>query len=242
MAVGVTDSEHQFLYSPNSTIFGKTLQRIVAEWNTAFLRLPFRSNPAFGGDGENSTRSINLQTDANLWYLIGSVDSKPKKRQIRVPIGRPLLIPLVTRDSVQLPDNLTTQEDILKLYEDARKYKNKIDSKTLRLEIDGCEFGPETLMKYYVESDPFSVTIPQDNAYKHDDEPIDGELEDKVVIGVTTGIFVIAKPLVVQKDPHTISFHAEHDRYQGETRFTVDIKYEIQVVADFSSTFPGLLP
>jgi hypothetical protein len=149
---------------------------------------------------------------------------------------------LVTRDSVQLPDNLTTQEDILKLYEDARKYKNKIDSKTLRLEIDGCEFGPETLMKYYVESDPFSVTIPQDNAYKHDDEPIDGELEDKVVIGVTTGIFVIAKPLVVQKDPHTISFHAEHDRYQGETRFTVDIKYEIQVVADFSSTFPGLLP
>jgi hypothetical protein len=228
---GNTQCEDQFLYSPNCTLFDRTLQELAAVWNSAFLSLPLKSNPALGTSNDNNIRSNNLQTDEKIWFLVGAVDNKQKIRSIDVPLGRPLFIPILTRDAVLLPNELNCLTDFANLYEDARSYKDRVDKQTIMLEIDNCKFDYNTLIKYYLESIPFKVLIPHDNVYKNTDEPVDPELEDKVVIGVCSGIFVPVKPLPLLSKPHTILFYAKED---GEQDFVIDVKYTINIVANLS--------
>jgi hypothetical protein len=236
MAGGNANFEDQYLYSPNCTLFDKTLQEIAAIWNSAFLSLPSKSNPALESPNEDNIRSANLQTYEKIWFLVGAVDNKPKIRTIDVPVGWPLFVPIVTRDTVALKSSA----DFTELYEDARKYKKMIDSQTLNLEIDDCTFDYSSLNKYYLESIPFNVLVPQDNVYKGTDEPIDGVLEDKVVVGVCSGIFVPVRPLPLLPTPHTISFYAKHAREEGKKEFEVKVKYTINIVAKIPPKFSGL--
>ena len=231
-----TQCEDQFLYSPNCTLFDRTLQEMAAAWNSAFLSLPLKSNPAIETSNDNNIRSNNLQTGDKIWFLVGAVDNKRKDRSIDVPLGRPLFIPIVTRDTVILPNELNSSTDFANLYEDARSYKDRVDKQTIKLDIDNCKFDYNTLIKYYLESIPFKVLIPHDNVYKNTDEPIDPELEDKVVIGVCSGIFVPVKPLPILTKPHTILFYAKED---GEQDFVIDVKYTINIVADLSDYYFG---
>lgn len=235
-AGGNTDVEDQYLYSPNCTLFDKTLQEIAAIWNSAFLSLPSKSNPALENPDEDNIRSANLQTDKKIWFLVGAVDNKPKNRTIDVPVGWPLFVPIVTRDTVALKSSA----DFTKLYDDARKYKKMIDTQSLKLKIDDCTFDFSSLNKYYLESVPFNVLVPQDNVYKGTDEPIEGELEDKVVVGVCTGIFVPVMPLPLWSTPHEISFYAKHAREEGEKEFVVEVNYTINIVAKLAPKFSGL--
>ena len=68
---------------------------MAAVWNSAFLSLPLKSNPAVENSNDNNIRSNNLQTDDKIWFLVGAVDNKRKDRSIDVPLGRPLFIPIV---------------------------------------------------------------------------------------------------------------------------------------------------
>ena len=145
------------LFTPDSTPYGMTYGEWTERWWQWCLSQPKSTNPV--NDRKRTDRNAaNDQIHPDVWFLAGTTDGYAE-RECAIPGGRGILCPIINFEisTAEEPDLKTDS----KLLARVRAEIDKIEK--LNVIIDGANL-PE-LKKFRVETQPFDITLPQDNIW-----------------------------------------------------------------------------
>lgn len=180
----------RLLHSRNTRPYGRSWENWATAWYRWMFSIEKKKNPCTDKTGKFSSEK---QEDNNVWFLAGTFGNiSIIKRNVRIPVGRSILFPiLVKEDSLAEDNDLTNESELIKRCRDA-------SDKVLRMEarIDG-ESIP-SLESYRVQTKVFDVVFPKNNVY---------DLPPGPTRSVCDGFWIFLRPLEPGK--HTIYFKGE---------------------------------
>lgn len=196
-----------YIYSPAVVRLatGKSYpQHAAAFWIWA-LSQPTPTNPLLDETGE----FCDVGQSGPNWYLAGAFAGAPVMRSCDVPLGKTLVLPVFNSIAAAFPTDPPEQRTVSFL----RAQLETTRDATVELEIDGRSVP--RVERFYEESTPFSLTLPEDNVFGV--EGTDRQLSP----AVDAGFYVAIAPLLPGR--HTLHTFGELD---GES---VDVTWEINV-------------
>ena len=164
---------------PESTQIGMKYEQLCADWCRWLLSIPKERNPAFDINGEFA--AINQNND-DVFFLCQTLEaSNPiPNRQIRIPAGRKIFLPIINWISFQ-DDEHQTEEELTALA------KEKMDSVgKLGLYINN-KLLDDALWTYRIQPPAINMTLPPNNILN---------TKPGVCTIVTDGFWILFEPLV----------------------------------------------
>jgi hypothetical protein len=202
--------DEDYVLPPHATVAGKTLGEYAAEWWQWSLSIPLTESPVKDLTGEKCSSG---QT-GNVWFLAGTYESHPVKRNCSVPQGRYVFFPVINMVYWRPPHRPVSCEAVKTA---AAINNDHLDS--IEVQVDGVDVPS---MRTHREESPgcFDVfaRIPK---------------EVKAPPGypaASDGYWIMLKPLSVGS--HTIRFSAKYNRPGSPYgALTQDVSYDVHITA-----------
>lgn len=183
------------LYLPKQRVAGGT----QSDWSKEYWRWS-KSYPKGKGPSDDPSGTLCASGQSQqIWFLTGSSDHKPVRRQCTIPAGRPIFFPVLASHAEAVSDAATcrTLQGMLNSHTlGTRKMQVLLDSRPL----------PEILPRWRQTTDCFTL------------RKSDGEH-----LAASDGYWLALKPLPLGK--HTIKFSGEMER----DGFSQDVYYDVLV-------------
>lgn len=199
------------------TLYKKTLEDYIKIYWQALCPIPKKDNPAWDNDGSKDG-PFNNNVNTDLYMLSPSTYPQTAvTRNIEVPSGKGLFIPVV---SVVV----SACETSLPLVETANKDQSSIDPSTLSLELDGSSTDFDLYIFNPTDIGEFEVSFPtQDAIWKIN--------HAGTCNAVAAGRYIWTEAL--SSGHHTVRFggslHCAPPEQCIETKYSEDITYNITV-------------
>ncbi len=183
--------------NPNPTVYpgwakpyGTTITEWTQKWWQWAFSIPFTQNPMVDTTGANA----GLNQSGPVWFLAGTAGGDPVERDITIPVGKAILIPIVNYlndfpcpdPNFKPPEGQTLQEF---LQAGTAWYLAHV--KELKVTLDGVDL--KDLMNYRFTSDLFLFTA--DVSLQQLDPCVTGQEQP----GVADGYWVMLAPLSAGK-------------------------------------------
>ena len=162
-AAAVQDSTSTaVLLLPASNPYGHSYGEWAAQWWMWTLSLPNGHNPAVSTDPKLASEGQS----GPVWFLAGTFEAGAKVREVAVPAGKAIFVPLINTAWLSFPDDppvspKCAQQDYQCL---RRLVRPAIDAAVVAAEIDGVPVSP--LVRFREDSPVFYPTVPINNPFK----------------------------------------------------------------------------
>jgi hypothetical protein len=203
------------IFPPGSKPYGLSYEDHIKNFWKFIISLPKEKNPWHDDTGAKCT-SAHSGKNSSIFYLGGNGGgrSKPWEREITVPSGKGLLIPVMV---VEVSDKEVPDKSLEELRQIAKKDQDSVTN--LYLKINDKEYKPEEISKYRTSTASFEVEFPENAIFSAAKGPSKA---------VADGHYIITEPL--PRGNHTVHYKSSLT-CEGtdclDHKFSQDIKYII---------------
>jgi hypothetical protein len=199
------------MYSREDKPFGKSWEEWTAIWWQWLLSIPDESNPA----NDNTGTYCKERQSGPVWFLTFA-HSPSAERTCTIPAGKSILFPVATMECSYAEFPKLNKESELRSY---AKQGNQVSS--MEATIDGLKLQKSDLEKYRIESQLFTVKLPENNIYFW---TAPGETQ-----AVSDGYWVFLEPLPPGDHELHFSQVTEDDPTTGTLNCKYDVTYHLKV-------------
>jgi hypothetical protein len=197
----------------------ESFKKLSAQWWQWALSIPPSVNPQLDQTGEDAV----VGQHGPVWFLAGFFGGGTATRDVNVPEGAALFLPVINSVNINVPNVCGQGPDNLSV-RDLRKASAAFINGAVNLSVTVDGKAMTKLRR--VQSKVFSVALPDNNLF---DALCTGAGLGDVPGGIYSpavdeGIYVLLDPLDIGK--HALHFHAENP----SQNFIQDVTYNITVV------------
>lgn len=191
------------------SLTGKTYSQWSAAWWTYYLQIPLAQNPGFDPTGA----SCGYMQVGNVWFLMGTAGGSVTRTQCRVPAGKYLFFPLVTKSLFHKTEN---ENGLTGFLQAAVRATHEIHAS-----VDGTSVS--SLVTLDPRSSPLRAASPPGYfPVVAVDDNIFGGVPGQIYDTAADGFYLMVAPLAPGR--HTINFGGSTQNFTTDTTYILTVE------------------